>query len=144
MRNTEAYNTTNNNVVKCLMFLVNVNTIKNVLFVCGIGLLIDVTCISVPFVDIPQSYKDRGALDNEQGQKRACRFSRSLLGSCSGESDPTYGFSEGKPCIIVKLNRIVNFRPRVGVPHTYNCITLVITGVFTLIKAQKNNNKIQS
>ncbi|XP_044055315.1 sodium/potassium-transporting ATPase subunit beta-1a [Siniperca chuatsi] len=62
--------------------------------------------------DTPQSYKDRGSLESDQGQRKACRFHRSLLGSCSGESDPFFGFKEGKPCIIVKLNRIVNFRPK--------------------------------
>ncbi|XP_070764358.1 sodium/potassium-transporting ATPase subunit beta-1a [Enoplosus armatus] len=62
--------------------------------------------------DTPQSYRERGSLESDVGQRKACRFSKSLLGSCSGETDPTFGFKEGKPCIIVKLNRIVNFRPR--------------------------------
>jgi len=62
--------------------------------------------------DFPQSYRDRGSLDSEAGQRKACRFRRSWLGSCSGESDPTFGFQEGKPCLIVKLNRIVYFRPK--------------------------------
>ncbi|XP_054644671.1 sodium/potassium-transporting ATPase subunit beta-1a [Dunckerocampus dactyliophorus] len=57
----------------------------------------------------PDKYKDR---DSTQGQCHACRFSRSWLGVCSGESDKTFGFKDGKPCIIVKLNRIVNFRPK--------------------------------
>jgi len=60
----------------------------------------------------PQPYKDRGPLDSNAGQRKACRFSRRLLGSCSGLSDPFYGFKEGRPCLIVKLNRIVNFRPK--------------------------------
>ncbi|XP_070687723.1 sodium/potassium-transporting ATPase subunit beta-1a [Pempheris klunzingeri] len=60
----------------------------------------------------PQPYRDRGPLEKEKTMKKACRFSKSLLGSCSGDSDPSFGFKEGKPCIIVKLNRIVNFRPR--------------------------------
>ncbi|XP_065812185.1 sodium/potassium-transporting ATPase subunit beta-1a [Labrus bergylta] len=60
----------------------------------------------------PQSYKDRGPLEGKPEVRNACRFNRNLLGSCSGDSDPTYGFKDGKPCIIVKLNRIVNFRPK--------------------------------
>ncbi|KAM4547820.1 sodium/potassium-transporting ATPase subunit beta-1a [Odontesthes bonariensis] len=60
----------------------------------------------------PLPYKDRGSLDGTQGQKNACRFSRTWLESCSGLIDKDYGFANGKPCIIVKLNRIVNFRPR--------------------------------
>nr|AZT78974.1 sodium/potassium-transporting ATPase subunit beta 1 subunit [Lateolabrax maculatus] len=60
----------------------------------------------------PQPYKDRGTLENDVGQRKACRFSKVFLDVCSGDSDPTFGFKEGKPCIIVKLNRIVNFRPK--------------------------------
>ncbi|XP_019936437.2 sodium/potassium-transporting ATPase subunit beta-1a [Paralichthys olivaceus] len=63
--------------------------------------------------DSPQTYTDRGSLENDAGQRKACRFHKRWLNSCSGESDPSYGFSDGKPCLIVKLNRIVNFRPRV-------------------------------
>ncbi|XP_023264627.1 sodium/potassium-transporting ATPase subunit beta-1 [Seriola lalandi dorsalis] len=62
--------------------------------------------------DTPRPYKERGSVETDVGQRSACRFSRSLLGICSGITDQTYGFKDGKPCIIVKLNRIVNFRPR--------------------------------
>ncbi|XP_035509943.1 sodium/potassium-transporting ATPase subunit beta-1a [Morone saxatilis] len=62
--------------------------------------------------DTPQPYIDRGSLDSDTGMRKACSFRRSWLGSCSGESDDSFGFKEGKPCIIVKLNRIVNFRPK--------------------------------
>ncbi|XP_022623668.1 sodium/potassium-transporting ATPase subunit beta-1 [Seriola dumerili] len=62
--------------------------------------------------DTPQPYKERGSVETDVGQRSACRFSRSLLGICSGITDKTYGFKDGRPCIIVKLNRIVNFRPR--------------------------------
>ncbi|CAG05663.1 unnamed protein product [Tetraodon nigroviridis] len=61
---------------------------------------------------VPATYTEREPLESDAGQRKACRFSASLLGSCSGESDPTYGFSKGRPCIIVKLNRIVNYRPK--------------------------------
>ncbi|XP_068612365.1 sodium/potassium-transporting ATPase subunit beta-233-like [Brachionichthys hirsutus] len=62
--------------------------------------------------DQPAGYSNRGDLESEQGVRKACRFSRSLLGPCSGIEDREFGFREGKPCVIVKLNRIVNFRPR--------------------------------
>ncbi|XP_060755447.1 sodium/potassium-transporting ATPase subunit beta-1b [Neoarius graeffei] len=61
--------------------------------------------------DQPGGYKNRGDLDTEIGIRRACRFSKTLLGPCSGTEDQDFGFSEGKPCLIVKLNRIVYFRP---------------------------------
>ncbi|XP_017573222.1 sodium/potassium-transporting ATPase subunit beta-1b [Pygocentrus nattereri] len=60
----------------------------------------------------PDEYKHRGDLESEIGVRKACRFSRSLLGPCSGVEDKDFGFSDGKPCLIVKLNRIVNFRPK--------------------------------
>ncbi|TMS20525.1 sodium/potassium-transporting ATPase subunit beta-1a [Larimichthys crocea] len=62
--------------------------------------------------DSPRPYTDRGPLEADTTQKKVCRFRRSLLGSCSGVDDPHFGFNEGKPCIIVKLNRIVFFRPK--------------------------------
>nr|XP_020465678.1 sodium/potassium-transporting ATPase subunit beta-233-like [Monopterus albus] len=62
--------------------------------------------------DTPQTYKERSLPEGDTTRRKACRFHRSWLGSCSGDSDPTYGFKGGKPCLIVKLNRIVNFRPR--------------------------------
>lgn len=93
--------------------------------------------LCVPFADTPQTYKDRGPLEDKDGQKKACRFKRSLLGSCSGVLDDSFGFKEGKPCLIVKLNRIVNFRPKVGLLHTYNIIAFIIVGAFTLIKVNE-------
>ncbi|TWW64261.1 sodium/potassium-transporting ATPase subunit beta-1b [Takifugu flavidus] len=60
----------------------------------------------------PAEYKNRGELESDMGVRKACRFSRTVLGPCSGLEDREFGFKEGKPCVIVKLNRIVNFRPR--------------------------------
>ncbi|XP_068447069.1 sodium/potassium-transporting ATPase subunit beta-1b [Clinocottus analis] len=67
--------------------------------------------------DEPAEYKNRGDLESDVGIRKACRFSRGLLGPCSGLEDREFGFKEGKPCLIVKLNRIVNFPPK---PPTSN------------------------
>ncbi|XP_041834506.1 sodium/potassium-transporting ATPase subunit beta-1b [Melanotaenia boesemani] len=60
----------------------------------------------------PAEYKNRGDLESDMGTRKACRFSRTLLGPCSGIEDQDFGFKDGKPCLVVKLNRIVNFRPK--------------------------------
>ncbi|KAM6893642.1 sodium/potassium-transporting ATPase subunit beta-1b [Xenentodon cancila] len=65
----------------------------------------------------PGEYKHRGDLESDMGVRKACRFSRNLLGPCSGLQDTQFGFDQGKPCLIVKLNRIVNYRPK---PPTSN------------------------
>ncbi|KAB5584288.1 hypothetical protein PHYPO_G00105730 [Pangasianodon hypophthalmus] len=62
--------------------------------------------------DAPAKYIERGDLESDTGVRKACRFRRSWLGDCSGVEDNSFGFRDGKPCLIVKLNRIVNFRPR--------------------------------
>ncbi|XP_054915246.1 sodium/potassium-transporting ATPase subunit beta-1b [Poeciliopsis prolifica] len=62
--------------------------------------------------ELPADYKHRGELESDMGGTKACRFHRSLLGPCSGLEDNDFGFKDGKPCLIVKLNRIVSFRPR--------------------------------
>uniref|UniRef100_A0A3Q2T407 Sodium/potassium-transporting ATPase subunit beta n=1 Tax=Fundulus heteroclitus TaxID=8078 RepID=A0A3Q2T407_FUNHE len=62
--------------------------------------------------DTPGPYKDRSDGQDPPGQKKSCRFQKTLLESCSGKDDDTFGFKQGNPCLIVKLNRIVNYRPR--------------------------------
>ncbi|KAI5619634.1 ATPase Na+/K+ transporting subunit beta 1b [Silurus asotus] len=62
--------------------------------------------------DQPDVYKNRGDLETEIGIRKACRFPKSILGPCSGAEDQNFGFSDGKPCLIVKLNRIVNYLPK--------------------------------
>ncbi|XP_048834802.1 potassium-transporting ATPase subunit beta-like [Brienomyrus brachyistius] len=46
--------------------------------------------------------------------KFACPFTQNMLGDCSGISDPTFGYSNGTPCMIIKMNRIINFLPNNG------------------------------
>ncbi|KAJ8410640.1 hypothetical protein AAFF_G00185970 [Aldrovandia affinis] len=52
--------------------------------------------------------------------KKVCQFKRSLLSQCSGLLDTSFGYSQGKPCILIKMNRIIGLRPP-GVPYI-NCV----------------------
>uniref|UniRef100_A0AAR2K601 Sodium/potassium-transporting ATPase subunit beta n=1 Tax=Pygocentrus nattereri TaxID=42514 RepID=A0AAR2K601_PYGNA len=43
--------------------------------------------------------------------KRSCQFNRTMLGDCDGFTDRTYGYGDGKPCILIKLNRVIGMLP---------------------------------
>ncbi|OCT59670.1 hypothetical protein XELAEV_18001092mg [Xenopus laevis] len=60
--------------------------------------------------------------------KKACQFLRSSLGNCSGLSDPTYGYKDGSPCVLVKMNRIINFLPEVIPSLSNSSITINCMG----------------
>ncbi|XP_067402221.1 sodium/potassium-transporting ATPase subunit beta-1 [Emydura macquarii macquarii] len=62
--------------------------------------------------DKPVNYTPRGPFNNGQGQKKVCRFKREWLENCSGIADPSYGYKDGKPCVVIKLNRVLGFKPK--------------------------------
>lgn len=70
------------------------------------------------FSDMPSEIKERGEFNNERGERKVCRFKLEWLGNCSGISDESYGYKEGKPCIIIKLNRVLGFKPKAS--HALN------------------------
>lgn len=61
---------------------------------------------------MPSEPKERGEFNHERGERKVCRFKLDWLGNCSGLNDESYGYKEGKPCIIIKLNRVLGFKPK--------------------------------
>lgn len=60
--------------------------------------------------------------DTEEKTKEACRFKRDVLSLCSGLSDTSFGYSEGKPCVLLKMNRVKPiFRPSVCPCTSVSC-----------------------
>ncbi|KAL3043017.1 hypothetical protein OYC64_020852 [Pagothenia borchgrevinki] len=60
----------------------------------------------------PDAYfqqEDSGEVKNNP--KRSCQFNRTILEDCSGITDRHYGYRDGKPCIIIKLNRVIGMLP---------------------------------
>ncbi|XP_063793299.1 protein ATP1B4 isoform X1 [Pseudophryne corroboree] len=57
----------------------------------------------------------------EHEERKACLFLRSQLQNCSGIEDPTFGFSQGKPCFLLKMNRILGFKAGSGTPINVTC-----------------------
>ncbi|KAK7945350.1 hypothetical protein WMY93_001078 [Mugilogobius chulae] len=58
-------------------------------------------------------------VQDEAEEKKVCSFKRGLLKACSGLSDTNFGYSDGQPCVLLKLNRIIGLLPR-GDPYI-NC-----------------------
>lgn len=43
--------------------------------------------------------------------KFSCKFTADMLQNCSGLVDPSFGFEDGKPCFIIKMNRVSGVSP---------------------------------
>ncbi|XP_062907288.1 protein ATP1B4-like isoform X4 [Mobula hypostoma] len=56
--------------------------------------------------------------------KFACRFIRNTLDNCSGLEDPTFGYKAGQPCILIRMNRIINYLPGNGTAPYVTCAVL--------------------
>uniref|UniRef100_A0A803SQ08 Sodium/potassium-transporting ATPase subunit beta n=1 Tax=Anolis carolinensis TaxID=28377 RepID=A0A803SQ08_ANOCA len=44
--------------------------------------------------------------EQTSSNKSACQFSRTILGPCSGLKDENYGYGQGTPCVVIKMNRV--------------------------------------
>lgn len=51
-------------------------------------------------------YFIQDTFDGPNNTKLSCKFTSDMLQNCSGIADPTFGFPEGKPCFIIKMNRV--------------------------------------
>jgi len=57
---------------------------------------------------LPKDYGTYGRTELKDDQTKVCKFSTSQLGACgSGE----FGYDKGQPCVLVKLNRVINWTP---------------------------------
>ncbi|KAK4832785.1 hypothetical protein QYF61_025653 [Mycteria americana] len=67
------------------------------------------------------TYFFQDTFDGPNKTKLSCKFTSNMLQNCSGITDPTFGFPEGKPCFIIKMNRIIKFLPGNGTAPRVDC-----------------------
>ncbi|XP_029956354.1 sodium/potassium-transporting ATPase subunit beta-2b isoform X2 [Salarias fasciatus] len=69
-----------------------------------------------------QYFEQEDSGDVKNNPKRSCQFNRTVLEDCSGIHDRYYGYRDGKPCIIIKLNRVIGMLPgKDGQPPFVTC-----------------------
>ncbi|KAM4678577.1 sodium/potassium-transporting ATPase subunit beta-2 [Discoglossus pictus] len=60
--------------------------------------------------------------------KKACQFMRKTLQDCSGLNDSSYGYKYGTPCVLIKMNRVINFFPGIKSELSNSSITISCAG----------------
>ncbi|RXM91730.1 Sodium/potassium-transporting ATPase subunit beta-2, partial [Acipenser ruthenus] len=59
--------------------------------------------------------------DVRNNPKRSCQFNRTVLEDCSGLEDQYYGYRNGQPCVLIKLNRVIGMKPGDGEAPFVTC-----------------------
>ncbi|XP_041094376.1 sodium/potassium-transporting ATPase subunit beta-2-like isoform X1 [Polyodon spathula] len=70
----------------------------------------------------PGQYFTQDDSDNVRNNpKRSCQFNRTMLEDCSGLEDQYYGYRNGQPCVLIKLNRVIGMKPGDGEAPYVTC-----------------------
>lgn len=60
--------------------------------------------------------------------KKACQFVRDNLGDCSGIGvDPMFGYANGTPCVLIKMNRVRHLGEGGDLPYITSPLIYLVT-----------------
>uniref|UniRef100_A0A8C4TL44 Sodium/potassium-transporting ATPase subunit beta n=1 Tax=Erpetoichthys calabaricus TaxID=27687 RepID=A0A8C4TL44_ERPCA len=57
--------------------------------------------------------------DVRNNPKESCQIKQTILENCSGTADCTYLYAEDNPCVIIKMNWIIEFKPGIDTNPAY-------------------------